>query len=254
MVTGADLRVATLAELVRANITVALVSGEGSPGWAASSAGRIIPGHQVLDATCGFTPLDSIRAGIEAGTIRFLGEIPAQYCGLTLDDPRFEPYLALAEEEDIPVLVHTGISFAGITYQDCCRHFRTSLGSPATVEEALARHPRLRLDLMHAGGPFREATLAIMYVYPNVYADLGVSTWFDKGDFRDLKTLIDAGLGDRLMFGTDQMVWPEAIPMAVDKLSHAPFLSVAQRKAIFCDNAARFLRMPAETCTTTKSR
>jgi hypothetical protein len=30
------------------------------------------------------------------------------YAGLTLSDAKYEPYLALAEELDIPVAVHTG--------------------------------------------------------------------------------------------------------------------------------------------------
>jgi predicted TIM-barrel fold metal-dependent hydrolase len=45
------------------------------------------------------------------------------------------------------------------------------------------------------------------------------------------------------MFGSDQMVWPEAITLAVDGVDSAPFLSAAQKRAIFHDNAARFLEL-----------
>jgi len=33
----------------------------------------------------------------------------SQYAGLSLSDPPYEPYLALAEEFDIPVALHTGM-------------------------------------------------------------------------------------------------------------------------------------------------
>jgi predicted TIM-barrel fold metal-dependent hydrolase len=45
------------------------------------------------------------------------------------------------------------------------------------------------------------------------------------------------------MFGSDQMVWPEAIPRAIDAIQSAPFLTAAQKRDILHDNAARFLRL-----------
>jgi hypothetical protein len=52
-----------------------------------------------------------------------------------------------------------------------------------------------------------------------------------------------AGFGDRIMFGSDQMVWPESIGLAVAGIDSASFLTAAQKRAIFYDNAARFLRL-----------
>ena len=86
------------------------------------------------------TPLPEIgllRKEFAEGRLRVLGEVSAQYAGLTLSDPKYEPYLALAEELDIPVALHTGIGPPGISYDPCCRGFRASLGSPALVEDAL---------------------------------------------------------------------------------------------------------------------
>ena len=59
-----------------------------------------------------------------------------------------------------------------------------------------------------------------------------------------LRRLVDAGYGKRIMFGSDQMVWPEAIGMAVDAINAAEFLSAEQKADIFYNNAARFLRLP----------
>jgi uncharacterized protein len=90
--------------------------------------------------------------------------------------------------------------------------FRVTLGNPILLEEVLIRHPKLRVYLMHAGGPFLQETKAIMAVYPQVYADLGVIDWIiPRDEFHNaLQGLVRAGFGKGLMFGSDQMLWPEA--------------------------------------------
>jgi hypothetical protein len=45
------------------------------------------------------------------------------------------------------------------------------------------------------------------------------------------------------MFGSDQMLWPEAIGMAVEGIESASFLTHEQKRDIFHDNAARFFRL-----------
>ena len=42
------------------------------------------------------------------------------------------------------------------------------------------------------------------------------------------------------------MVWPETIERAINVIEGAPFLSKEQKRAIFYDNAARFLRLTTE--------
>src|SRR4030095_9345942 len=114
-----------------------------------------------------------LRKDFEEGRLRVLGEVTAQYAGLTLSDPKYEPYLALAEELNIPVALHTGWRPPGGSYDPCCRGFRASLGNPALIEDALNRHPKLRVNVMHGGGPYLEETIAVLFMYPQVYTDLG---------------------------------------------------------------------------------
>jgi predicted TIM-barrel fold metal-dependent hydrolase len=63
---------------------------------------------------------------------------------------------------------------------------------------------------------------------------------------RYLRGLVGAGYGKRIMFGSDQMVWPEAIEMAVAAVQSADYLTAEQRGDIFYHNAARFLRLEPE--------
>jgi uncharacterized protein len=45
------------------------------------------------------------------------------------------------------------------------------------------------------------------------------------------------------MFGSDQMVWPEAIGMAIEGIQSANFLTEEQKRDIFYNNAVRFFRL-----------
>jgi predicted TIM-barrel fold metal-dependent hydrolase len=45
------------------------------------------------------------------------------------------------------------------------------------------------------------------------------------------------------MFGSDQMLWPEAISRGIEAIETARFLSVEQKRNILYNNAARFLRV-----------
>ena len=53
--------------------------------------------------------------------------------------------------------------------------------------------------------------------------------------------LITAGFGDRIMFGSDQMVWPQTIGIGIETVNSADFLTLEQKEDIFYDNAAKFL-------------
>ena len=54
---------------------------------------------------------------------------------------------------------------------------------------------------------------------------------------------IDAGLGERLMFGSDRMAWPETIGMAIEAIESAEFLTAEQKRDVFYNNAVRFLKL-----------
>jgi predicted TIM-barrel fold metal-dependent hydrolase len=47
------------------------------------------------------------------------------------------------------------------------------------------------------------------------------------------------------MFGSDQMRWPEAIALAIDRVNGLDLLTVGEKQDIFYDNAARFLGLNA---------
>jgi len=243
---------ACLAEMKRLNVVKGVVSGgsgdrlAAAAHWREAAPDRIIAGAGVRGSED--TPLPELgvlRNELAAGRLRVLGEVTAQYAGLSLSDPKYEPYLSLAEELDVPVALHTGTGPPGISFDPCCRHFRASLGNPALVEEALNRHPKLRLSIMHGGGPYLEETISMLFHYPQVYTDLGAIDWLlPRAEFHAyLAALMRPGFGKRIMFGTDQMFWPDAIGIAVEGVDSARFLTSSEKRDIFYGNAVRFFRL-----------
>ena len=190
-------------------------------------------------------PVDSVRSLYERHAFAVLAEVMNQYAGMAPDDPRLEPYWALAEELDIPVGIHVGGGGPGEPYTGN-KGFRARLQSALTLEEVLVRHPKLRLYVMHAGYPLLEDLQALLFTHPQVYVELSMAINVEARPafYRFLRALVDAGYGDRIMFGSDQMVWPGLIDAAVRSLQDASFLTEAQRRDIFYNNAARFLRLP----------
>ncbi len=114
-----------------------------------------------------------------------------------------------------------------------------------SIEEALIRHPRLRVSLMHAGWPMLDDLLATMWTHPQLYVDVGaIGFALPAAGFPFyLQRIVEAGFGKRVMFGSDQMVWPE-----MHRGRHRPhraggFLTADQKRDILYNNAARFLKL-----------
>jgi len=92
--------------------------------------------------------LADLREKYKDGTFEVMGEMGFQYSGRSPNDPAIAPYFSLAEEFDIPVLIHT----CGIGARQ--RMFRSAFGDPLLLEEVLKRHPKLRLWVENGGYPF----------------------------------------------------------------------------------------------------
>ena len=230
----------TLAAMKRYNIVKGFVSGvdlDIVQQWVEAAPDRFIASPFILQP--GRPDLEMLRREYAAGRLRGMGEIATQLSGLPPNDPALEPYFALAEERDVPVLIHTlGIG----PYLPA---FRSAAGSPVLLEEVLVRHPKLRLFVENAGYPYRGEMIAMMTQYPQLHADVSTISWvIPRAAFYDyLEALVRAGLGKRLMFGSDQMRWPEKIGEAIGAIEQAPFLTADQKRDILYHNAARFLRL-----------
>jgi predicted TIM-barrel fold metal-dependent hydrolase len=230
----------TLDAMKRHNIVKGFVSGldlDVVRKWVTAAPDRFIGSPFILKP--GQHDLARLRQAYKDGWLGGMGEIGTQLSGVAPNDPAVEPYLALAEEFDVPVLIHA----AGIG--PYLPTFRSAAGRPLLLEDVLVKHPRLRLFVENAGYPYRDQMIAMMYQYPQLHADVSTITWvIPRTAFYDyLEALVLAGLGKRLMFGSDQMRWPDRIGVGIAAIEQAAFLTEEQKRDILYNNAARFLRL-----------
>lgn len=210
--------------------------------WKSASPGRIITGLMFSPEMQ--IPIETLRKWFTSDSIKVFGELVGQYNGITLSDSIMEPYLALAEELDIPINVHVGPGPPGIAYAGA-GNYRAKFHSALVIEEALLKHPKLRVMVAHAGWPMIDDMIAVLYAHPQVYVDLGIICYgFPKKEFYSyLRRMVDAGFGKRVCFGSDQMIWPQTIVAGIETVNNATFLTESQKRDILYNNAARFLRL-----------
>ena len=233
-----------VADMERLNVT-AVVFGtpESVRKWMDAAPGRVIPGTG-FEAAGKRVPLEQLRASFAKDGFKVMGEIGLQYQGVSPSDMSVDQYFALAEELDVPVAIHMGTGGSGRA--NVARStFRGSMGDPLLLEELLARHPKLRVQVMHAGYPMIDNMLTLLQANSHVYVDVAGLIWSYpiKEVNRYIERLVDAGFGDRVMFGTDQLVWPKLMAYSIGIIQNADYLTTAQKRDILYNNAARFLRI-----------
>lgn len=241
--TGRELMERTFAVMTRRNV-YGVTSGSLTEQWQNALPERIIPSFMFELGTRRTPSPDVVRDALKSGRYRAFGEVSNQYQGFEPSDPAFDPYLTIAEELDIPVLIHLGTGPPGAPYLGSAK-YRARLHSALTIEEALIKHPKLRVSLMHAGWPMIDDLLAVMWTHPQVYVDVGIISYgLPPAGFHDyLRRIVEAGFGKRVMFGSDQMVWPETLEVAIQSIENAAFLTPEHKRDIFYNNAARFLKL-----------
>ena len=236
-----------VAEMKRLNVT-AVVFGDttSTQKWKEAAPDRVIQGTSFSDgAKRGErASLDDLRRAFTTGGFKVMGEIGLQYEGLSPSDPSVDQYFALAEQLDVPVAIHMGTGGSGRANISSPK-FRGSMGNPLLLEELLARHPKLRVQVMHAGYPMIDNMLTLLQANSHVYVDLAGLIWSYpvKEVNRYIQRLVEGGFEDRVMFGTDQMAWPKLMAYSISLIQNADYLTPGQKRDILYNNAARFYRI-----------
>ena len=210
-------------------------------------------GRPCFDSGGNWPDLDRLRDHVEAGRIGALGEITTQFLGLGPSDPAFEPYFALADEYELPVFIHMLPGKPEWRYEGKqigkfpVPNYRASAGDPLLLEKVLRKYPEVRVAVVHSGWPLAEQMATMLKRHPQVYAEIGLlqrTDLFSREEYYSfLRRLVDAGFSDRILFGSDA-----SLEEGIAAIMEADFLSRAQKEAILCKNASRFLRLGDEIC------
>jgi predicted TIM-barrel fold metal-dependent hydrolase len=238
-------------EMKRLNVTAVVFGDAASVArYEELAPGRVIPGTGFSagpNAPPQAEQLRMLEVAFTEGGFKVMGEIGLQYQGISPSDMSVDAYFAFAEAHDIPVAIHMGTGGSGRANINN-PNFRASKGDPLLLEEMLARHPKLRVQVMHAGYPLIDNMLALLQANSHVYVDTAGLIWsyplYEVN--RYIERLVKAGFGDRVMFGTDQLLWPGLMAYSISIVNNADYLTSDQKRDILYNNAARFLRLDRE--------
>nr|WP_228530612.1 MULTISPECIES: amidohydrolase family protein [Myxococcaceae] len=178
--------------------------------------------------------LAELRALLRGGRLRGLKIYPG-YEPYSAADPELHPVYALAREFRVPVMVHTGDTYA--------RGARVRLAHPLTVDEAAVAFPEVTFVLCHLGNPWFTDAMEVVYKNENVVADISGIT---LGAFTDrFARLVRRQLDDvlaylndptKLLFGSD---WPLSDIPSYLQLVDTLELTPEEREGLLWRNAAR---------------
>jgi predicted TIM-barrel fold metal-dependent hydrolase len=107
-----------------------------------------------------------------------------------------------AADLEIPLLVHTGMSWAPET--------PLARGNPILLEEPIRQFPKLNFVLAHWGWPWVWEATALALKYPNVYLDTSCLYYDSPKEFHQFvfskqipTTLIERSLRNKVVFGSN---------------------------------------------------
>jgi predicted TIM-barrel fold metal-dependent hydrolase len=170
--------------------------------------------------------------------------------GLTrpVDDKAAFPFWEMAENLEIPVLIHFGVLGGG---GGPARNLNNL--NPLSLWEVAASFPTLNFVIPHFGACYFRELLQLCWACPNVLIDTsGSNQWMAwmpyKLTLRDLflKCLETVG-PDRIIFGTDSSYFPRgfSVDYLREQLREVRAIGVGEDAVnkIFFDNAARLLKL-----------
>lgn len=241
----AEMQAAIVRAAKELNVTM-VVSGDADiiHRWHKSVPDYIIPSLGVSNAEQ--ISVEAFKDSLSTGFYKVMGEVAPQYQGMSPSDMSLDAYFGVAEELGIPVGIHMGTGGNGMANITSPK-YRASLGQPFLLEDVLARHPNLKIWVMHAGYPMIDQMIALMGANAYVYVDLAGFIWSYPLDeiHAYLKRIVQAGFAKRILYGTDLMIWPELLETSIGVIENTTYLSEEQKRDILFNNAIRFFNLDA---------
>ena len=227
----------------------------------------LVARHPDRLSALGAVPLQDVDLAIReleyvVNQLRLPGvEIATHVNGVSIGDPRFEPFFAAAEKLGAAIFVHAlhpagrdRLVGPGAQEQVVAFPGDVALGIASLITGAtLERHPHLRIAFSHGGGAFAQLLPRMQHAWnsiPKIRESIAQAPeqyarrlYYDTLTYsaRSLRFVIDSFGADRIMVGSDypfQIKDPDPIG-SVSKLE----LDAAAMDAILEGNARRFLAL-----------
>lgn len=176
---------------------------------------------------------------LEQGLVKGLKLYPG-YEPFFPHDKRLKVVYDLAEEFDVPVMIHSGDTYSATG--------KLKYAHPLEIDEVAVDHPNVKFVICHLGNPWLTDCMEVVYKNANVYADISglvlgeFTEAFEDYMVDEIKDVIlYAGDPKYFLFGTD---WPicsmSSYVRFVEQLGLAPDVY----HAMMYENARSLFKLP----------
>ena len=183
--------------------------------------------------------LDELRALLQEGAIKGLKLYPG-YEPFYPSDPKLTPVYLLAEEFEVPVMIHTGDTYSPSG--------KVKFSHPLHIDEVAVDFPRVKFVICHLGNPWLRDCMEVVYKNENVYADISglvlgdFSDRFEEYMRKQLQEMLLWGMNPRkVLFGTD---WPISSMESYLRFMDELRLPAVDKRLMLAENASRLFRIP----------
>ncbi len=180
---------------------------------------------------------DFLQAGLVKGLKLYPGYEP-----FYPHDHRLQVVYDLAEEFDVPVMIHCGDTYSP--------KGKLKYAHPLEVDEVAVDHPKVKLVICHLGNPWLVDTMEVVYKNKNVYADF---SGLVLGDFTEAfedymeeqiaEVILYAGEPGKFLYGSD---WPICSMKSYVEFVRQLKLADGDRHAILYENSRRLFKLPLD--------
>ena len=178
---------------------------------------------------------DFLRAGLVRGLKLYPGYEP-----FYPHDKRLKVVYELAEEYQVPVMVHCGDTYTP--------KGKVKFSHPLEMDEVAVDHRNVNFVICHLGNPWLVDCMEVVYKNPNVYADIsGLVLGEFTEAFEDYMVeqiedvILYAGEPDRFLFGSD---WPICSMRSYVEFVRQLKMPESDRHAMLYENARRLFKLP----------
>jgi uncharacterized protein len=155
-------------------------------------------------------------------------------------DKRLQVVYDLAEEFDVPVMIHSGDTYSP--------KGKLKYSHPLEIDEVAVDHPNVKFVICHLGNPWLTDCMEVVYKNKNVYTDFSglVLGEFTEAfeDFMERQieeAILYAGEPNYLLYGSD---WPICSMKSYVEFVKQLKMSGERRHQIMYENARRLFRLP----------
>jgi hypothetical protein len=183
--------------------------------------------------------LEELRSLLQEGVIRGLKLYPG-YEPFYPSDVKLTPVYALAEEFDVPVMIHSGDTYSP--------RGKVKFSHPLHIDEVAVDFPRVKFVICHLGNPWLRDCMEVVYKNENVFADISglvlgdFSDRFEEYMRKQLQEMLVWGMNPaKILFGTD---WPISSMESYLKFMDELRMPAKDKRMMLAENAAKLFRIP----------